>query len=88
MYIDDTKLTKFLETAVPKLVDPTAFKIVVQYCPHCHGPIKFPLIARQCDIDAFQEMLQIAYDYLSENNVPERILSELLDRIDNRNEPI
>ena len=75
MYIEKT-ISIFdcdkLEEALDALRQPDLAQIT---CPHCKQKIKLPVIARECDIQAFKELIQLAQQYLEEKD----LLSIMLD---------
>ena len=77
MYIEKT-ISLFnwdkLEKALDTLRQPDLAQIT---CPHCKQRIKLPVIARECDIQAFKELIQLAQQYLEEKD----LLSKMLDYI-------
>jgi mevalonate kinase len=46
--------------------------------------MRFPIIARREDIEAFEELIKMAKKYLKENGVEEKMLSSLLKKINDR----
>ena len=50
-------------------------------CPRCGTPINFPIIARKEDVETFQHLLKIIYDFMDEKGITGNIYNELRDRI-------
>ena len=77
MYIEKT-ISLFdwdkLEEALDTLREPELAQIT---CPYCKQEIKLPVIARECDIQAFKELMQIAEKYLKDKD----LLFKMLDYI-------
>ena len=80
LLIDDTKINSFIETSIQEL-RPNYIKTVTFPCPHCGTGVHFPVIARQHDIDAFKELLEIACKYLRGEGVLGKMLTSIMDRI-------
>ena len=51
------------------------------HCGGCGAPIRYPVIARQSDIEAFKSLINIAEEYLNEHGIPQKILCDIMDRI-------
>ncbi len=79
----EKSLELFLETAIPKLMNING-KVHTDHCPHCGRTIRIPIIAKELHVWAFLELMRIAEKYLDEKGLNEKILAELLTRINDR----
>ena len=50
-------------------------------CACCKNKMRFPVVARQADVDAFQVILKIANQYLSDNGGSAKMLKEIKGRL-------
>lgn len=46
-------------------------------CPHCRGPILYPLIARKSDIELFKEMIISADKIMQKYGITANILADI-----------
>lgn len=81
IYVDDREIEIFLEQALPMLEE---IPVIEERCYHCNNPMRFPIIARKRDIDSFKELLKIAAEYLIENGIQEKVLAEIMKKIEER----
>lgn len=79
--IIEPRISSFLEKAIPCL-RPIDTKTVC--CHRCGQPIRLPLTARQVDVEAFQELLDVAAEFLEENGVGWMVLERLWEKIRQR----
>lgn len=73
-------LVYWLEEHLPTLVRDD--NQITHKCFHCGRDIHYPLIARQADVQAFQEMLAIAGKYLEDSGAMGSMLVEIAKRIE------
>ena len=78
--VSDISVFEQIEEAIEKLSEP----IMKKQCPRCGYYMQYPKVAKRSHVEAFEELIEIANEYLNENGVPEKILSELMKKINAR----
>ena len=53
------------------------FNVASVACPSCNFPVRFPLIAREEDVRAFQRLMTVAHDVLERHGVTAALLAEV-----------
>jgi hypothetical protein len=78
LHVVPETVSNFLEKAMPMM---PSFDLIEEPCPFCHRQIRYPLMARQRDVDAIGGLFELAEKYLDEHGVTEKILRQILDEI-------
>lgn len=81
MHIDETDFLEFVEVASEKIPEPHMPEVYETRCPHCNEIIRLPLVARKRDLENLAKLIDIANEYLNEEDVPKKILTELMNKI-------
>ena len=74
IYIENDNVNKFIEHTLHEM---RAYIIEQHSCPHCGYPLRYPLIARQSDIDMFKTLIDSAESVLTENGVKQKLLDDI-----------
>lgn len=53
------------------------FPVSTHECYHCGHPIKYPVIARQSDIDNFRELMKTAYRIMDKYGISAHLLADI-----------
>lgn len=61
MYIDDSEIDKFISGVLPAM-HTASMRVADEPCPRCGHPIRFPIVARKCDVDMFKHLLTAVMD--------------------------
>lgn len=83
VYIQEPIRAAFLEEAIEKLSEP-AINIIEEKCVRCGNYMRYPVIAKREHVEAFEELLKIANEYLKESGAIQAMLQELMNRINDR----
>jgi len=75
------KTLELIESVVPMLHSSDAIREITHKCPHCDGPVKFPLVARQPDIEALAQLMIIAEKFLKGNGMSDKMLLDIKKQI-------
>ena len=79
MFIDDSDIHAFIDRAM-KDVQNASMKIVDVQCPRCSHPVRFPVIARKDDVDAFKHLLRATTDVNVSRSEVEYLLAQVRKR--------
>lgn len=71
---DDTNLHRFIADA---LISQSTIKTSTHSCYHCGCPIRYPVIARQSDINAFSKLMKSAYKIMDKHGVTANLLADI-----------
>lgn len=74
IYIEDDGISKFVEETLTEM---RAYTTDHHSCLHCGFPTRYPLIARQSDIEVFQRLIKAAEEVLNEKGVRQKLLNEI-----------
>lgn len=80
MKIQKEMICEWLDTTVGKIT-PIEREIEEHRCVNCGYHMRFPIVARQEHIEAFEKILEAANEYIEEKGVTEKMLNELLDKL-------
>jgi len=47
------------------------------HCPHCANPIRFPIIAKQSDVELFETVMRSAYEVMDRYGITVNLLAEI-----------
>ena len=74
LYIEDDGVSKFVEETLNEM---RAYTTDHHPCLHCGFPTRYPLIARQSDIELFQRLIRSAEEVLNEKGFRQKLLDEI-----------
>jgi len=77
----EPRLEMFLEKS---LIAFPQDEIIEHDCFFCKRSIRYPLVARQSDVEHMQILIDLANKWLDENGVTERMMRELLNTLLNK----
>jgi len=77
MYVeaDDKRVFVFLEDAIPAFEE----SIITHPCPNCGTGVRFPVVAKQSQVNSFNKIIEVAKEYIEP--CTEKILDELYKRL-------
>jgi len=77
----DSPMAIFLGEVIPKLTSP---ETELAACPHCKERIFFPIVAKEQDIRAFQQLIGITMEYLHEKGIVQQVFDDLRKKVNER----
>lgn len=51
--------------------------VISEQCPHCGIPIRYPLIAKRSDIEAFRRMMRVADEVMLKHGITANLLADI-----------
>lgn len=76
MLIDDRNLAAFVESNMRDIQNAN-FQIHARPCPHCGIPVRYPVVARAEDVDAFRKIIESAYRVMQKYGIAINLLAEI-----------
>ena len=76
MLIDKRPVIDFLEGSLRAIQD-ASFPVHTSPCPHCGIPVRYPIIARQSDIEAFTVIIDSAQRVIDKYGITLNLLAEI-----------
>ena len=74
LIMDDTNLHRFIADA---LISQATVKTSTHQCYHCGCPIRYPIIARKSDIDAFSKLMKSAYKIMDKHGITANLIADI-----------
>ena len=74
IYMENDNINKFIEHTLNEM---RAYVPDYHSCFHCGHPVRYPLIARQSDIDMFKTLIDSAESVLTEHGVKQKLLDDI-----------
>lgn len=71
---DDTNLHRFISDA---LISQATVNTSTHQCCHCGCPIRYPIIARKSDIEAFSKLMKSAYRIMDKHGITANLLADI-----------
>lgn len=73
--IEENNINRFLDVALHEL----AFQRDEAHvsCPQCQFRVRFPVVARDQDVEDFRKLIKVAHEVLERHGVPALLLSEI-----------
>lgn len=71
---DDTNLHRFIADT---LISQETVKTSIHICHHCGCPIRYPIIARNSDIEAFSKLMKSAYSVMDKHGITANLLADI-----------
>ena len=71
----------FIDKAIPLLHTP---ETIGSPCPQCGTHVRFPVVVRRSDVEAFEQLLSIAGKYLKDKGGTEAMLKDIMEKIKDR----
>ena len=73
---NDTDMSRWIAGTLTEMRN-LNMPIISESCPHCGIPIRYPLIARKTDIEAFSRMLNTAAIVMREYGITGNLLADI-----------
>lgn len=68
---------KFLLTSVMDEISNIEFPVGDCRCPHCSNPIRYPIIAKQSDVELFETVMRSAYEVMDRYGITANLLADI-----------
>lgn len=83
MYVTEDLIVQCLEEYIEVARMETKEHIAMCQCHHCghESPMKFPVVVRKSDIEAFRTVIRVAEKYLGEKGVTQMLLYDMFYEI-------
>ena len=73
------EIVAFMEEAIPLAVP--SWKEITAPCPFCKMSVRYPLVAREGDLAAFQQIISLAEEWLKEKGVMGMMFKDILAKL-------
>jgi hypothetical protein len=75
MHIENDELLTWIGETLEQMAQEQG--LIVTKCPHCDCPVRFPLVARQSDIELFSDLIRSSQEIMRRYGITGAMLADI-----------